>query len=69
MEFHVILKARRVMAGLTQSQLAKMAGVTESSISYYESGDRIPVVKTADKLAQALGCTLNDLFEFPEVEQ
>ena len=66
MEFHEILKRRRLMAGLTQAKLAELAGVTESSVSYYESGDRIPVVKTADKLAHALGCTLNDLFREPE---
>lgn len=66
MEFKDILKKRRLQAGLTQAELAELAGVTESSISYYESGARVPIVKTADKLAKALGCTLNDLFIEPE---
>jgi transcriptional regulator with XRE-family HTH domain len=66
MQFHEILKMRRLDVDMTQAELAKKANVTESSISYYESGDRAPTIKTAKKLAEALGITLNELFEIEE---
>lgn len=41
--------------------LADLIGVTQQSISYYESGDRLPDAITLTKLAAALGCTTDYL--------
>ena len=40
----VLLRRARVRAGLTQQELAERAGVAQSVISVYESGQRQPSV-------------------------
>ena len=57
------IKQLREQAGLSQTKLAEIAGVTPQAISMIESGERNIVTKTADKLAAALGVRLIDLFE------
>jgi len=44
----------RARAGLTQAQLAKRMGTTQSAIARLESG-RLPSVKTLQRYAQATG--------------
>jgi len=55
------LKERRIAAGLTQIELAKLAGTTHSNISLIESGKRYPCVLIAKAIADALGCKVDDL--------
>ena len=57
------IKQLREQAGLSQTKLAEIAGVTPQAISMIESGERNIITKTADKIAGALGVTLNKLFE------
>ena len=57
MEFYERLRASRKEKGLTQVQLAKIAGVTRETIGNYESGERTPPLAVANKLADALGVT------------
>mgnify|MGYP000877830116 CR=1 FL=1 len=57
------IKELREQAGLSQTRLAQIAGVTPQAISMIESGERNIITKTADKIAAALGVTLNKLFE------
>lgn len=52
----------RKKLGLTQRKLAAYAYCTESTLSSWENGHRIPRVDTALCLAHALGVTLDDLF-------
>ncbi len=56
------LKFRRIELGLSQSELAKMAGVTRQTIGLIESGAFNPSVKLCIAICKALGVTLNDLF-------
>jgi transcriptional regulator with XRE-family HTH domain len=58
-----LIKTLREETELTQEQLAKRAGVNHSYISLLENGERVPTVKTADKLCAALGISLAQLFE------
>lgn len=51
----------RTQAGLTQAELAEKVNTTQPAISDYEADRSSPNVKTADKIAAALGVTLNDL--------
>ena len=51
----------RLGKGLSQSQLAKLAGVPFRSLQNYEQGHRPMPLETANRLVQALGLTLNDL--------
>lgn len=55
------LKAARKAAGLTQEQLAEKVGVQQRDISRWENGQREPGVLIVKKMAQALGCSMDDL--------
>ena len=47
--------------GITQRKLSELTGITESAISHYIKGDRIPRGMSLVKIAQALGTTADDL--------
>ena len=49
-----IMKERRLARGLTQEQVAKLAGVDRTTITKIENGTLRPSVKTAQKIAQVL---------------
>lgn len=53
----------RKQQGLTQEELAEKTGVNRSYFWDIEQGRNISV-KTAAKIANALGVTLSDLFKF-----
>ena len=55
------LRAAREAAGLTQVELAEKVGVTQRDISNWERCKREPGVLTVKKMAQALGCSMDDL--------
>ena len=55
------IKDLRLDAGLTQEQLAEKIGVKKQNISRYESGRVEPNIRTAKKLADALGVSLEDM--------
>lgn len=57
----ITLKAARVNAGLTQIQLANRVGTTKNTISNYERYITIPDMEMGKKIAEACGCTVNDL--------
>ncbi|MER7245383.1 helix-turn-helix transcriptional regulator [Kribbella sp. NPDC000426] len=50
---------RRVELGLTQSQLADRAGLTQAKISRIEGSDTVPTLPLLSKLAHALDASLN----------
>ena len=56
------MKFRRIGLGMSQTQLAKEAGVTRQTIGLIESGDFNPSLKLCIAICKALGVTLNDLF-------
>jgi predicted nucleotidyltransferase/DNA-binding XRE family transcriptional regulator len=62
-----VLRAARKAAGLTQAELARRAGVTQSVISAYEAGRREPSVATLSRLVDAAGATLR-LHVEPQVD-
>jgi transcriptional regulator with XRE-family HTH domain len=55
------LQRLRGDAGLSTTQLAAAAGLTEMTVRGYEAGRRVPSVDRAIRLAAALGCQLTDL--------
>ena len=55
------LRAARKAAGMTQQQLAEAVGVTQRDISRWESCKREPGVLIVKKMAQALGCSMDEL--------
>jgi transcriptional regulator with XRE-family HTH domain len=53
-----LLRRVRTAAGLTQTQLARLAGTTQSVVAAYETGAREPTVPTLARLCAAAGTTL-----------
>ena len=52
------LREKRTAAGMTQSELARRAGVTSRTIQNYELGDRRPSnMEVIQRIADALGTT------------
>lgn len=60
------LTERRKSAGLTQSQLAEIVGVSRKTINTVENHVFVPSTVLALKLARVLECSVHDLFELPE---
>ncbi len=60
------LKSIRTRLGMSQQDLANLAGVTRQTISGVESGQYAPSVAITLRLAKALGCQVEDLFWFEE---
>ncbi|GMA18262.1 XRE family transcriptional regulator [Arsenicicoccus piscis] len=58
-----VLREARLVAGLSQSELARRAGVTQSVISTYESGGRDPSLTTLARLVAATGQRLSVVVE------
>jgi transcriptional regulator with XRE-family HTH domain len=52
------LRAARLRAGLTQSELATLAGTSQATISAYESQSKHPSVATLARLLAATGSRL-----------
>lgn len=52
------VKARREAAGLSQRQLAEIVGIRQPNIARLEAGDVLPTLGTLDRIADALGLTL-----------
>lgn len=60
------LTEHRKRAGLTQSQLAEIVGVSRKTVNTVENRVFVPSTILALKLARALECSVHDLFELPE---
>lgn len=46
---------------MSQSELAKKSGISQTCISRYANGSRMPSGYCITKLAEALGCRVEDL--------
>ena len=53
-----LIRDARRRAGLSQVELGRRAGVTQSVVSAYESGTRQPALPTLERLVRAAGYTL-----------
>jgi transcriptional regulator with XRE-family HTH domain len=60
------LRALRTAAGLTQVELASLAGIHHHSLTKLEAGERDPNWATVLALAAALKCEPNDFVAPPE---
>lgn len=58
------LKVLRAEARMTQEDLSRASGVSIDAIKRYERAESGPLLETTYKLAEALGCTPNDICEF-----
>jgi putative transcriptional regulator len=60
------IKAYRTRFGLTQKDLAELAGVSRQSIISIENGRYVPSLPLALKFAQIFNCATDDLFQLVE---
>ena len=60
--FHIHLKKRRLMCGLSQKQIADFLNITPQSVSKWENGDALPSIEYLPKLAECLECDINSFF-------
>lgn len=52
----------REKRALTQVELGRILGISQTAVSLYESGDRKPDVEMAKAIAKALNSTLDAVF-------
>ena len=60
------LEELRKSAHLTQQELSESAEVSRKSINAIENGIYVPSTVLALKIAETLGCKVEDLFKLPK---
>lgn len=58
-----LLRRRRVLEGLTQSQLARRIGVSQAAVQSWEAGRFDPSPRHIKRLAKALAVTTDELIQ------
>lgn len=59
-----IFKALREKAHLTQAEVAKLAGLTQSGVSRLEAGSRWPTRKTLRRICVVYNISFDDFFTY-----
>lgn len=60
------IKSMREARHISQSELAKMAGVAQSTLSYIENGKKNPQFSTLSSICKGLGTTVLELLTYKE---
>lgn len=60
------LKSKRILAGLTQSEVAEQINISQKTISKYETKNRIPNIDNLIKLAEFFKCNISELIDLEE---
>lgn len=63
-QFGKRLKRLRLQAGYTQEKLAEEVGISVDFLSLMERGINAPSFDNLEKLANSLGISIQELFEF-----
>lgn len=61
MEIGENIRLLRISKRMSQKELGKKAGVSDSMITYIENGQRALSKETGERIAAILGCTFTDL--------
>lgn len=59
----------RKIHNITTIELSKQCGISQSTISKLENGNRIPDVPTLEKICKALNMTLADFFSLERIPE
>lgn len=57
------IKMRRLALNMTQKDLADLVHVEQSMICQVERGTKVPTLPLGAEIAEALGCSLEDLVQ------
>lgn len=60
----ITLKAARVNANMTQSEVANELGISKNTLSNYENYKTVPDIEMSKRIAALYGFTVNDLIFF-----
>ncbi len=60
------LKDERTRLGLTQAELAERVGVSRKTVNTVENGVFVPSTTLALKLARAMSCRVEDIFQLDD---
>lgn len=60
--FKAHVQELRQQANLSQKEIAEKVGISELAYQRYEYGTRVPEARTAIRIAQALGTTVEKLW-------
>lgn len=60
------LRELRKKANITQTELSERLGITQGSISLWESGETKPDVENLLKISEIFGCTVDSLLKGSE---
>lgn len=60
------IREQRKLLNISQVDLAKKIGVTQGLVSVWESGKYLPRAEKLPLIADALGCTVDDLLRRDE---
>jgi len=63
------LKSYRLKNKLTQSELAKILKIDQTAVSKWETGETMPSASILPFIAEALGCTIDDLYGRGDLKQ
>lgn len=50
---------------ISLTELSKLTGISRSTLNNIENGKFSPKLEQLEKIAKALGCRINDLYESP----
>lgn len=56
------LRELRLQKKMTMREVAELAGIAQSSLSYIEAGSNSPSIDTLEAILKALGSTMADFF-------
>lgn len=59
----IAIKEKRKKINMSQKELADKVGVDRTSIAKWESGAAIPAALKLPKIAEVLGCSIDELFD------
>lgn len=63
------VKHQRMIAGLTQEQLAEQLGVSRQTVVAIEGGKYSPSLEYAFKLSRILDTPIEELFQYPDTQE
>ena len=58
-----LIREMRKKRNMTQCDLAQLVDTTQAAISRYENGENSLTLETAARIANALGCKVDDLIK------
>ena len=68
-ELSEFLVRRRKELHLTQTEACKKIGIVRATLAYYESGQRVPTVAIARRIAEVYGIPVESILQGNEADQ